>query len=529
MTPPRPTPLRAAAEREPPYNTDAEQALLGAIFIKNGEFRQVSRLLRAEDFGNAVHGRIFSAIGTLLERGQTADPVTLKNLFDQDEALTSMGGARYLARLAADCPLAASAVDYAALVADLARRRELINACETAIDDAHQVEPDRPAPRILDELAARVAKMQDDLSRPDPESLVSIDPATLHGLPVPQRQWLVPDWIPMARATSLYGSGGEGKTLLAQMLATACAIDDAKWLGLRVRRCNSVLQFCEDDLEEMHRRQEDINKHYGCTFADLGAMRWLPRLGEDNVLMTFDNGRAHRTPLLEQLLAIVKEHAAGLVITDTLADIFSGNESDRGQARLFAQSALGYIARETGAASLTLAHPSLTGMANGSTGSGSTGWKGTFRSQLYLEPPEPEEGEPPDADIRVLRRAKANYARRDETIEIRWKDGVFVPVNIQTGIFGSIARSTARRVFLDMIDQTTAEKRPVCSNSRAGNYAPKLFAKRPGREGFRRADFERAMEELFADGELTNASYGRPSDPRYRIARKLNGNGKDTP
>jgi hypothetical protein len=62
-----------------------------------------------------------------------------------------------------------------------------------------------------------------------------------------------------------------------------------------------VLQFCEDDLDEMHRRQEDINNHYGCTFADLGAMRWLPRLGEDNVLMSFDNGRAHHTTVNKYL------------------------------------------------------------------------------------------------------------------------------------------------------------------------------------------------------------------------------------
>jgi AAA domain len=85
--------------------------------------------------------------------------------------------------------------------------------------------------------------------------LAPIDPTTLHGLPVPERRWLVPDWIPMARASSLYGDGGEGKTLLAQMLATACALDGAKWLGLTVRRCNSLLVFCEDDLDEMFRRQ----------------------------------------------------------------------------------------------------------------------------------------------------------------------------------------------------------------------------------------------------------------------------------
>ena len=208
----------------------------------------------------------------------------------------------------------------------------------------------------------------------EPVELLPIDPTTLADIPVPERQWLVPDWIPMGRATSLYGAGGEGKTLLAQMLATACSLDGVKWLGLPVRKCNTLLYFCEDDLDEMHRRQADINNYYGRTFADLGAMRWLPRLGKDNALMTFDGGRAHDTPLFRQLLEVARTHDAKLIITDTLADIFTGQENDRSQARLFVQSILGHIARETGAASLTLAHPSLAGSANGTTGSGSTGW-----------------------------------------------------------------------------------------------------------------------------------------------------------
>jgi RecA-family ATPase len=370
------------------------------------------------------------------------------------------------------------------------------------------------------DLAVSIA---DPASLIDPDSsLLVVDPTTLEGTPVPQRQWLVPDWIPMSRATSLYGGGGEGKTLLAQMLATACAIG-VQWLNMPTRRCNSLLFFAEDDLTEMHRRQADINSYYGCTFADLGAMRWVPRLGEDNVLMSFDGGRARHTGLFGQLVSAAKEHQAGLIITDTLADIFSGNESDRGQARQFAQSVLGRLARELGAACLTLAHPSLVGSVNGSTGSGSTAWKGTFRSQMYLESPKAEEGEPPDADIRVLRRAKANYARRDDTIEIRWKDGVFIPVSSVTGILGSIERRNCERVFLDLLDATTKENQSVSSNSKSGNYAPRLFAKRPKdqREGFKVADFERAMQSLFAARPLTivNEEYGRKGDKRLRIAR----------
>ncbi len=58
-----------------------------------------------------------------------------------------------------------------------------------------------------------------------------INPTVFEGLPVPQRRWLVTNWIPLGRVTGLYGAGGEGKTLVAQMLATSCAIGQS-WLGL---------------------------------------------------------------------------------------------------------------------------------------------------------------------------------------------------------------------------------------------------------------------------------------------------------
>jgi RecA-family ATPase len=286
------------------------------------------------------------------------------------------------------------------------------------------------------------------------EPLITIDPADLADASVPPRQWLVPDWIPMARATALNGAGGEGKTLLAQMLATACAIG-REWLGLRVLRCKSLLQFCEDDLDEMHRRQEDINRFYGCTFADLGAMRWLPRLGYDNALMVFNGGRAQRSPLFEQLLSAARAHEASLIICDTLADIFTGNENDRGQARTFTQQALGLLARETRGAVVALAHPSRTGMNSGSGESGSTAWIGTFRSLLYLATPRGEgsgaDAEPADPDLRTLTRRKANTARRNEMIELRWKDGVFDVTSPPAGIIGSIERRTCERVFLDLL------------------------------------------------------------------------------
>jgi RecA-family ATPase len=284
-----------------------------------------------------------------------------------------------------------------------------------------------------------------------------------------------------------------------------------------------VLLYCEDDLDEMHRRQEDINRHYGCSFADLGAMMWLPRLGRDNALAAFHDGQMVRSGLFDELLAIAREHEAKLVIPDTLADVFPGNENDRAQARAFAQGVLGYLAREIGGAVVALSHPSQRGINSGTGESGSTAWIGTFRSQIYLSTPKTDDGEVPDPDARIFPRKKANAARRDDTIELRWKDGVFITPTMSTradGVIGSIMRSNAREVFLHQLDAIIAEGRHVSDSPNAGNYAPRIFARRPDREGFRQADFKRAMEELFARQIITIGKYTASRHAHDCIVRK---------
>src|SRR5712692_12099705 len=130
---------------QPPANTEAEQALLGAILVNNVAYARVAEFLAPEYFGNAVHGRIFAAIGKLLGRGQIANPVTLKNLFDQDGALTEIGGAQYLARLAGAAVTIINAEDYGRAVHDLYLRRELIALGEDVVNDAFRHDLDDPA------------------------------------------------------------------------------------------------------------------------------------------------------------------------------------------------------------------------------------------------------------------------------------------------------------------------------------------------------------------------------------------------
>src|SRR5271167_2132665 len=142
----RVTPLRAPDPelvRSPPHNNEAEQGLLGALLISNSAYARVSELLEPEHFGYAVHGRIFAAIAKLIERGQIANPVTLKNLFDQDGALAEIGGAQYLTRLAAAVVTIINAEDYGRTIYDLHLRRHLITIGEDVVNDAFSYDLDR--------------------------------------------------------------------------------------------------------------------------------------------------------------------------------------------------------------------------------------------------------------------------------------------------------------------------------------------------------------------------------------------------
>jgi replicative DNA helicase len=135
------TPLRggeAAPPRIPPHNYEAEQALLGAILANNLVFDKVNEFLQPEHFADTLHGRIYEAAGTLIQRGQIANFLTLKNMFDQDAALAEAGGAQYLARLTAAVVTIINAEDYGHTIHDLFLRRELINIGEETVNDAYR-------------------------------------------------------------------------------------------------------------------------------------------------------------------------------------------------------------------------------------------------------------------------------------------------------------------------------------------------------------------------------------------------------
>lgn len=165
------TPLRPEEDNSPAalrsrlVNAHAEQALLGALLTSNKAYFSVSEIVSETQFGLGVHGRIFAAMGTLIERGSPANPATMASAFAADDALKGVGGIGYLTDLARQAVTIVNAEHYASAIADLAQRRELITACEDAMADAATVDLERPAAAVIEDHERRVAEAAEGKAR----------------------------------------------------------------------------------------------------------------------------------------------------------------------------------------------------------------------------------------------------------------------------------------------------------------------------------------------------------------------------
>lgn len=125
-------------KRYPPHNYEAEQALLGALLHNNSAYEKISDIVYPACFADQSHAKIYDAISRVIERGQVADPITLRDYFAKDQSLEDVGGAEYLVNLAASVVSILNVKDYAQNILDLYLRRQLINIGEDVVNDAYE-------------------------------------------------------------------------------------------------------------------------------------------------------------------------------------------------------------------------------------------------------------------------------------------------------------------------------------------------------------------------------------------------------
>ena len=84
-----------------PHSIEAEQQLLGAILSNNDVFDRADSLISSEHFFDPVHANIYEEASGRIKKNSIASPVTLTTFLKDDPGLNELGGANYLAKLAA--------------------------------------------------------------------------------------------------------------------------------------------------------------------------------------------------------------------------------------------------------------------------------------------------------------------------------------------------------------------------------------------------------------------------------------------
>jgi hypothetical protein len=346
----------------------------------------------------------------------------------------------------------------------------------------------------------------------------------------PPRDWAISHWLGMAHVTLLAGIGGVGKTLLAQMMASALALGSA--FIDEIPRPRKVLMWAaEDDHDEIWRRQVDIATHLGVGLEAFAVNLMIESFADrDCTLMDVDlSGRLARTAMLEELEAQIADYAAEIVILDNAARLFAGKENDRGQVTRF-MTALNSAARrgcmegERAPAILLLAHP---GRAMGSEYSGSSAWENAARARMFLSDRKPDErreegDDEPTGEVRYLAKRKTNYSARDLRT-FRYEAGVLKPqeaAGARDRPFGYLEDRRSERIVLDAFRHLIngLQQQPTDGET-SPNYLPKMILQFKLGEGRTKRDLSDAMRRLMTDGKLQRQAVGQYGNrnPRFGL------------
>lgn len=358
---------------------------------------------------------------------------------------------------------------------------------------------------------------QEELSNVRP--LRSVAPPTKGNVPAlgwprlasqepPPRQWAIKGWLGFGHVTLLVGSGGIGKTLLAQQMASCLALG-REFIGEVARPIKTLMWACEDDHDELWRRQIHLARWCKAGLEEFHEnLVIVPRQGLDNTLVSTEFGKLAFTSLIGELAMQVQDLKAELVIIDNAGQTFGGGENDRHAVTAFLNALVGAL---PGRAIMLLAHPSRSA---GSEFSGSSAWENVARTRLYLGATLPGDKPDPEANsednVRYLARRKANYSPKDWR-RMTYADGALTPDPVESGggLIATIKAGNAERTVLSGLQKLATMGVHGTDGKRSPNFLPKLLAEYKLDEGVQSRELTSAMRSLMLSGRLKRATVGK--------------------
>lgn len=160
------------AGKIPPQNIDAEKSLLGAILIDQEVLIDVVEIVKATDFYDKKHGKIFAGMIRLYQNHEGVDLITVTDELKKNGHLDEIGGSTYLAELTNHVPTAAHASSYAEIVSQAAVRRRLIKA--SADINSLAFDENLTVPQLLGQSEAELFSVSDSSLKQDLTSISDI-------------------------------------------------------------------------------------------------------------------------------------------------------------------------------------------------------------------------------------------------------------------------------------------------------------------------------------------------------------------
>ncbi len=133
---------------ELPNNIEAEQGVIGSILVSNEIFDEINTIISNDNFYDPMHQKIFKAIESLIFKGMLANPITLKNYFEDEK--DELNVPEYLVKITKFSTSTRQAIEYSKIIYDMFVRRELIKISEQTIDTAKQSEINTSGQNIIE-------------------------------------------------------------------------------------------------------------------------------------------------------------------------------------------------------------------------------------------------------------------------------------------------------------------------------------------------------------------------------------------
>lgn len=274
-----------------PDALEAEEALLGSIFISNDSYWRVAGFLKPLHFRDRLNGLVFEIVGTMITEGRAANPVTVRQYLPADPDDGGPTVSAYLAHLMANAITVINAYDYGLAIVETWMRRTGIGRLEDGIALLREM----PANMTPGKVFAEVGSSLDELAQVDESKEGAVAHAVdgiLESMSSNEGKPTIPFALDQLReimggdmeAGNLYGmlsSSGEGKTSLALQIVDYAASRGHPAVLLSYdqseQQCVDQIASQRTGIENTRIRNRTMNEREMTAYMDaLAAIKKLP-------------------------------------------------------------------------------------------------------------------------------------------------------------------------------------------------------------------------------------------------------------